>query len=57
MILMKMLECSDVHALSERSSEMPHSDKPIQYLDVLKTKTPNPVPPVPRAAQDLQGYV
>ena len=29
----------------------------IKYLDVIKIKTPNPVPPAQRAAQDLEGDV
>ncbi|MEM7772228.1 MAG: hypothetical protein AAGA75_14005 [Cyanobacteria bacterium P01_E01_bin.6] len=28
-----------------------------KYLDEIKAKTPNPVPPDVRAAQDLEGYV
>ncbi|MEM7773143.1 MAG: hypothetical protein AAF327_21880 [Cyanobacteria bacterium P01_A01_bin.37] len=27
----------------------------IQYLDVIKTKNPDPAPPAARAAQDLEG--
>ncbi|MEM9448581.1 MAG: hypothetical protein AAGA75_08610 [Cyanobacteria bacterium P01_E01_bin.6] len=28
-----------------------------KYLDVIKAKTLNPVPPAQRAAQDVEGYV
>ncbi|MEM7772528.1 MAG: hypothetical protein AAF327_18705 [Cyanobacteria bacterium P01_A01_bin.37] len=28
-----------------------------KYLDVIKTKTPNPVPLAQQAVQDLEGYV
>ncbi|MEM9450976.1 MAG: hypothetical protein AAGA75_20920 [Cyanobacteria bacterium P01_E01_bin.6] len=28
-------------------------DDDAKYLDIIKTKTPNPVPPAARAAQDL----
>ncbi|MEM9451433.1 MAG: hypothetical protein AAGA75_23265 [Cyanobacteria bacterium P01_E01_bin.6] len=40
-------------ALYENKQWLP-SDK---YLDVIKAKTPNPVPPEQRAAQDLGRYV
>ena len=29
----------------------------LKYLNVIKTKIPNPVLPAARAAQDLEGYV
>ncbi|MEM7771138.1 MAG: hypothetical protein AAGA75_27100 [Cyanobacteria bacterium P01_E01_bin.6] len=29
----------------------------VNYLDEIKTKTPNPVPPAAWAAQDLEEYV
>ncbi|MEM7773228.1 MAG: hypothetical protein AAF327_22320, partial [Cyanobacteria bacterium P01_A01_bin.37] len=28
-----------------------------KYLDVIRTRTPNPVPSAARSAQDLEGYV
>ena len=31
-------------------------DLAIKYLDVIKIKIPNPVPPAQPAAQDLEGY-
>ncbi|MEM7770774.1 MAG: hypothetical protein AAF327_09705 [Cyanobacteria bacterium P01_A01_bin.37] len=34
-----------------------HAISIAKYLDEIKTKTPNPVPPAARAAQDLEEYV
>ncbi|MEM7771132.1 MAG: glycosyltransferase [Cyanobacteria bacterium P01_A01_bin.37] len=43
--------------IRDHQLQWPPTAIPSQYLDVIKTKAPNPVSPAVQAAQDLEGYV